>query len=128
MLAGNGDQATLDPDGVLRFAGRICVPRVGDLIQLILSEAHESRYSIHPGTTKMYPDLRQHYWCSGMRRDIADFVSHCLCLQQVKAEHLRPSGEIQRLPIPEWKWYRITMDFVLAYRRLLEELITFGHH
>ena len=103
MLAGNGDQATLDPDGVLRFAGHICVPRVRDLIQLILSEAHESRYSIHLGTAKMYRDLRQHYWWSGMRRDIADFVSRCLCCQQVKAEHLRPGGEFQGLPISEWK-------------------------
>ena len=67
VLAGNGDQATLDPDGVLRFVGRICVPRVGDLIQLILSYAHESRYSIHPGTAKMYRYLRQHYCWSGMR-------------------------------------------------------------
>lgn len=117
VLAGNGDQATLDPDGVLRFAGRICVPRVGDLIQLILSEAHESRYSIHPGTAKMYRDLRQHYWWSGMRRDIADFVSRCLCCQQVKAEHLRPGGEFQGLPIPEWKWDHITMDFVAGLPR-----------
>jgi len=53
VLAGDGGQTTLDPDGVLRFAGRICVPRVGDLIQLILSEGHESRYSIHPGTAKI---------------------------------------------------------------------------
>ena len=117
VLAGNGDQATLDPDGVLRFAGRICVPRVGDLIQLILSEAHESRYSIHPGTAKMYRDLRQHYWWSGIRRDIADFVYRCLCCQQVKAEHLRPGGEFQGLPIPEWKWDRITMDFVAGLPR-----------
>ena len=78
VLAGDGGQATLDPDRVLKFAGRICVPRVGDLIQLILSEAHEFRYSIHPGTMKMYRDLRQHYWWSGMRRDTADFVSCCL--------------------------------------------------
>ncbi|XP_049378066.1 LOW QUALITY PROTEIN: uncharacterized protein LOC125842802 [Solanum stenotomum] len=117
VLAGDGGQATLDPDGVLKFAGRICVPRVGDLIQLILSEAHESRYSIHPGTAKMYRDLRQHYWWSGMRRDIADFVSRCLCCQQVKAEHLRPGGVFQRLPIPEWKWERITMDFVVGLPR-----------
>ncbi|KAH0672578.1 hypothetical protein KY284_023665 [Solanum tuberosum] len=117
VLAGDGGQATLDPDGVLKFAGRICVPRVGDLIQLILSEAHESRYSINPGTAKMYRDLRQHYWWSGMRRDIVDFVSRCLCCQQVKAEHLRPGGEFQRLPIPEWKWERITMDFVVGLPR-----------
>ncbi|KAH0757160.1 hypothetical protein KY290_020653 [Solanum tuberosum] len=117
VLAGDAGQATLDPDGVLRFAGRICVPRVGDLIQLILSEGHESRYSIHPGTAKMYRDLRQHYWWGGMRRDIADFVFRCLCCQQVKAEHLRPGGEFQRLPIPEWKWERITMDFVVGLPR-----------
>ena len=67
MLAGDDDQATLDPDRVLRAVGRICIPRVGDLTQLILSEAHECRYSIHPGTEKMYRDLRQHYWWSGMR-------------------------------------------------------------
>ena len=79
MLAGNGDEATLDLDGVLIFACRICVPRVGDLIQLIISEAHESRYSIHLGTTKKYRCLRRYYWWSGMRRDIADFFFHCLC-------------------------------------------------
>ena len=78
VLAGDGGQATLDPDRVLKFAGRICVPRVGDLIQLILSEAHESRYSIHPGTAKMYRDLRQHYWWGGMRQEIMYFIARCL--------------------------------------------------
>ncbi|KAH0730058.1 hypothetical protein KY289_001246 [Solanum tuberosum] len=117
VLAGDGGQATLDPDGVLKFAGRICVPRVGDLIQLILYKTHEFRYSIHPGTAKMYRDLRQHYWWSGIGRDIADFVSLCLCCQEVKAEHLRPVGEFQKLPIPEWKWERITVDFVVGLPR-----------
>ena len=79
VLAGDGDQATLDPDGVLRFAGRICVSIVRDLIRLIPSYAYKSRYFIHLGIAKMYRDLRQHYWWSGMRRDIADFVSRCLC-------------------------------------------------
>ena len=65
----------------------------------------------------MYRDLRQHYWWSGMKRDIADYVSHCLSCQQVKAEHLRPGDELQRLPIPEWKWERITMDFVVGLPR-----------
>ncbi|WMV08046.1 hypothetical protein MTR67_001431 [Solanum verrucosum] len=65
----------------------------------------------------MYRDLRQHYWWSGMRRDIADYVSRCLSCQQVKAEHLRPGGELQRLPIPEWIWERITMDFVVGLPR-----------
>ncbi|XP_015161139.1 uncharacterized protein [Solanum tuberosum] len=61
VLAGDGGQATLDPDVVLRFTGRICVLRVGDMIQLILSEGHETRYSIHPSIAKMDRDLRQHY-------------------------------------------------------------------
>ncbi|KAK4729945.1 hypothetical protein R3W88_022933 [Solanum pinnatisectum] len=58
VLAGDAKQATLDSDGVLRFDGRLCVSRAGGLIQLILSEAHDSRYSIHSGTAKMYHDLR----------------------------------------------------------------------
>ena len=64
-------------DGVLRYKGRLCVPNVGELRQHILAEAHNSRYSIHPGATKMYRDLREIYWWNGMKRDIADFVSKC---------------------------------------------------
>ena len=75
--------------------------RVGDWIRLILEEAHCSRYSIHPSEAKMYHNLRQNYWWGGMRRDIADFVARCLCCQQVKAEHMRPGGLLQRLPIPK---------------------------
>ncbi|XP_015161079.1 uncharacterized protein [Solanum tuberosum] len=95
VLRGDTGLATLDLDGVLRFGDRLCVPRVGGLIQMILTEAHEYKYSIHPSTTKMYRDLRQHYWWSVMRRDIADYVSRCLSCQQVKAEHLRLGGELQ---------------------------------
>ena len=54
-------EVVLDSDGVLRTGGRICVPRTGDLIRLILEEAHCSRYSIYPGAAKMYHDLSQHY-------------------------------------------------------------------
>ncbi|WMV37766.1 hypothetical protein MTR67_031151 [Solanum verrucosum] len=65
----------------------------------------------------MYRYLRQHYWWSGMRRYIADYVLRYLNCQQVKAEHLRPAGGLQRLPIPEWKWERITMDYVVGLPR-----------
>ena len=61
-------------DGVLRYQGRLCVPDVGELRQHILAEAHKSRHSIHPGSTKMYRDLRKVYWWNGMKRDIGDFV------------------------------------------------------
>ena len=63
--------------GVLRYQGRLCVPNVGELRQQILEETHNSRYSIHPGATKMYRDLREIYWWTCMKRDIADFVSKC---------------------------------------------------
>ncbi|KAA3483670.1 integrase [Gossypium australe] len=102
-------------DNCLRFRNRICVPRNSELIQKILHEAHHSCLSIHPGSTKMYNDLKQCYWWQGMKRDISEFVSKCLSCQQVKAEHQVPSGLLQPVMIPEWKWDRVTMDFVSGF-------------
>ena len=65
----------------------------------------------------MYQDLKKHYWWNGMKRGIAQFVSKCSTYQQVKAEHQRPGGLLQPLPVPEWKWADITMDFVTALSR-----------
>ena len=101
-------------DGVLRYQGRLCVPNVGELRQHILAEAHNSRYSIHPGATKMYNDLREVYWWNGMKRDIADFVSK---FQQVKVEHQKPGGMTQEIDIPTWKWDVINMDFITGLPR-----------
>ncbi|WMV41129.1 hypothetical protein MTR67_034514 [Solanum verrucosum] len=67
--------------------GRLCVPNVGELRKQILTEAHNSRYSIHPGATKMYRDLLEVFWWNGMKRDIANFVVKCPNCQQVKEEH-----------------------------------------
>ena len=101
-------------DGVLRFGTRLYVPNVGDLRRELLEEAHHSAYSVHPGSTKMYHDLRSHYWWRTMRRDVAEFVRRCLVCQQVKAEHQRPLGLLQPLKVPEWKWEEIAMDFVVG--------------
>ncbi|KAA3452486.1 DNA/RNA polymerases superfamily protein [Gossypium australe] len=60
----------------------------------------------------MYNDLRKFYWWPGMKRDISEFVMRCLICQQVKAEHQVPSGLLQPVVVPEWKWDRITMDFI----------------
>jgi transposase InsO family protein len=100
-------------DGALFYGDRICVPK-GEVRQEVLQEAHSSAYSIHPGCTKMYQDLKEHFWWNGMKREIAQYVAKCLVCQQVKAEHQRPGGLLQPLPIPEWKWQNITMDFVTA--------------
>ncbi|XP_070045491.1 uncharacterized protein [Nicotiana tomentosiformis] len=82
----------LTGDGVLRYQGRLCVPSVGELRAKILSEAHYSRYAVHPGATKMYRDLRQIYWWNGMKKDIAEMVAQCPNCQQVKAKHQRPNS------------------------------------
>ncbi|GKF19641.1 retrotransposable element Tf2 [Tanacetum coccineum] len=62
-------------------------------------------------------DLKQHFWWSGMKRDVATFVSKCLTCQQVKIEHQRASGLLQPLEIPVWKWDEISMDFVTGLPR-----------
>ncbi|GJR20543.1 putative reverse transcriptase domain-containing protein [Tanacetum coccineum] len=80
-------------------------------------EADKSRYSAHPGVDKMYYDLQDMYWWSGMKRDIATYVSECLTCAKVKAEHQRPSGLLQQPEIPEWKWENITMDFITKLPR-----------
>ena len=61
VLQGEAKQSQIDEEGVLRIKGRVCVPRADDLINTVLTEAHSSRYSIHPGATKMYRDLKQHF-------------------------------------------------------------------
>ena len=82
-----------------------------------MKEAHASKLSIYPGSTKMYRDLKQNYWWSGMKIEIAKFFSKCLVCQQIKAEHQRPAGLLKPLNIPEWKWEHITMDFVVGLPR-----------
>jgi len=74
-------------DGCLYYRGRVCVPDEGELKNNILNEAHTSVYAMHSGSTKMYNDLKPHYWWPGMKRDITDYVTKCLTCQQVKAEH-----------------------------------------
>ena len=101
-----------DQCGTLRFRGSICVPNQGDLKQKILSEAHESSYSIHPGGTKMYEDLRQIFWWDGIKKDVAYFVACCDICNKVKPEHQKLAGLIQPLLMLQWKWDDVCMDFI----------------
>nr|GFD33247.1 retrotransposable element Tf2 [Tanacetum cinerariifolium] len=99
-------------DNVLWQDTRLVVPNDALLREALLTEAHSSPFSVHLGSTKMYHDLKQYFWWSGMKRDVAMFVSKCLICQQVKIEHQRASGLLQPLDIPVWKWDEISMDFV----------------
>ena len=101
-------------DGGLRMKGRLVVPESTDLRRAHFDEAHRARYIIHPGATKMYKDLRRNFWGKNLRRDVVIYIARCFTCQQVKAEHQRPAGTIQPLPIPEWKWTQISMDFIVG--------------
>jgi hypothetical protein len=78
------------------------VPKREALKEKILDEAHTSRYFIHPGSTKMYHDLRQPFWLTRMKREAARYVSECDTCQKVKADYMKPGGLLQLLSIPEW--------------------------
>jgi hypothetical protein len=100
-----------DEQGVLWFKNRLCVPK-GEAREVLLDEAHNSAYSIHPRTTKMYLGLKTRYWWRGMKKEIAQYVARCDTCQRTKAEHQKPAGLLQPLLVPEWKWEEIGMDFV----------------
>ncbi|GJT37536.1 putative reverse transcriptase domain-containing protein [Tanacetum coccineum] len=77
-----------------------------------MHESHKLKYSIHPGSDKMYQDLKKLYWWPNMKAIIAEYVGKCLTCSRVKAECQKPSGLLIQPEIPTWKWERITMDFV----------------
>ncbi|GJV55296.1 putative reverse transcriptase domain-containing protein [Tanacetum coccineum] len=104
-------------DGIRYFENRVWLPLFGGLRDLIMHESYKSKYSIHPSSDKMYQDMKKLYWWPNMKADIPTYVSKCLTCAKVKAEHQRPSGILQQPEIPEWKWERITMDFVTGLPR-----------
>ncbi|WVZ75746.1 hypothetical protein U9M48_023779 [Paspalum notatum var. saurae] len=107
----------LDDQGVLWFKGRLVVPRDMELRKKILDEAHTSMFTIHPGSNKMYQDLKQKFWWTRMKREIAKYVSECDVCQRVKTDHLKPAGMLQPLAVPSWKWEDIHMDFIVGLPR-----------
>nr|GEV30271.1 putative reverse transcriptase domain-containing protein [Tanacetum cinerariifolium] len=99
-------------DGTLCLNNRSWFPCYGELRTLVMYESHKSKYSVHPGSDKIYQDIKLLYWWPNMEADIATYVSKCLTCLKVKAEHQKPSGLLVQPEIPQWKWDNITMDFV----------------
>jgi hypothetical protein len=89
-----------DDQGVIWFKDSIVVPKDAEVHQQILDEAHLSRYSIHPGSTKMYQDLKQHYWWTKMKIEIARYVAKSDTCRRVKAIHVKTAGPLQSLLMP----------------------------
>ncbi|GKD41219.1 putative reverse transcriptase domain-containing protein, partial [Tanacetum coccineum] len=87
-------------DGTLCLNNRSWIPCLGDLRALIMHESHKSKYSIHPGSDKMYQDLKKLYWWPNMKAKIATYVSKCLTCAKVKIEYQKPSGLLVQPEIP----------------------------
>nr|prf retrotransposon del1-46 [Lilium henryi] len=104
---------TIDRDNAVRF-GRLVVPLDQDIRTKVLEESHRSKFTIHPGSTKMYRNLKINFWWSGIKREVVEYVSRCLICQQVKADHHHHSGLLQPLPVSE-KWEHILMDFIIGF-------------
>jgi hypothetical protein len=102
----------VDEKGILWFKDRLVVPKDRELRNQILSEAHSSKLSIHPGSSKMYQDLKPLYWWTKMKKEIIAYVARCDNCWRVKAIHMKPAGLLQPLSILGWKWEEVSMDFI----------------
>ncbi|GKF20652.1 putative reverse transcriptase domain-containing protein [Tanacetum coccineum] len=97
-------------DGTLCLNKQSWIPCFGDLRALIMHESHKSKYFIHPGSDKMYQDLKKLYWWPNMKAEIATY--------KVKVEYQKPSCLLVQPKIPQWKWENITMDFVTKFPKM----------
>jgi hypothetical protein len=104
----------VDEKGTLWFKDRLVVPKNHGLRKKIFDEAHTFKYSIHPGSTKMYHDLKAQFWWTRMKRETTCYVAKCDMCQRVKADHMRHAGLLQPLSIPAWKCEDINMDFIVG--------------
>ncbi|KAF5798046.1 putative nucleotidyltransferase, Ribonuclease H [Helianthus annuus] len=116
-LRGSRQRMEQKEDGAYYVTGRIWVPLYGGLRELVMDEAHKSRYSVHPGSDKMYHDIKTTYWWPSMKAHIATYVGKCLTCARVKVEYQKPAGLLQQPKIPQWKWEEISMDFVTGLPR-----------
>nr|GEX25401.1 putative reverse transcriptase domain, ribonuclease H-like domain, aspartic peptidase domain protein [Tanacetum cinerariifolium] len=111
-LRGMDKSFEMRPNGTHCIKNQSWLPLFGSLRYLIMHESHKSKYSIYPGSYKMYQDLKKLYWWPNMKAIIVEYVGKCLICFRVKAECQNPSGLLVQLEISMWKWERITMDSV----------------
>jgi carboxypeptidase C (cathepsin A) len=116
----------IDEKGVLWSNDRLVVPKDRELINQILDEAHSSKLSIHPGSSKMYQDLKTQFWWTKMKKEIAAYVARCDNCCRAKAVHLKPAGLLQPLSIPGRKWEESVWISLLDFHLLIRILIQYG--
>jgi hypothetical protein len=104
----------MDEEGTLWFKDRLGFQRTMSCAKKIFDEAHNSKYSIHPGSTKMHHDLKAQFRWTRMKHETARYVVECNTCQCIKTDHMRPVGLLQPLNIRAWKWEDISMDFIMG--------------
>jgi hypothetical protein len=93
----------VDEQGVLWFKDCLIVLKDRELKNQLMDEAHHSKLTIHPRSSKIYQELRPRYWWTKMKKEIAAYVARCDTCCRVKALHMRPTGLLQPLSVPDWK-------------------------
>ncbi|TYK29813.1 pol protein [Cucumis melo var. makuwa] len=111
---GQGEDFSISSDDGLMFEGCWCVSEDSAVKTELLTEAHSSPFTMHPGSTKMYQDSSCVCWWRNMKREVADFISRCLVYQQVKVPRQKQAGLLQPLSVPGWKWESVSMDFIIG--------------
>ncbi|KAA0051012.1 hypothetical protein E5676_scaffold675G00890 [Cucumis melo var. makuwa] len=114
---GQDEEFSITSNDGLKFERRLFIPVDNVVKTKLLTEAHNSLFFMHPGSTKMYQDLKRVYWWRNMNREVTNVVSRCLVCQQVKAQRQRPAGLLQPLSVPGWKWESVSMDFITELPR-----------
>src|ERR1044072_3103510 len=93
VTQGKAPEFTVGNDDILRCKGRVCVPKDAEVRKFILDEGNRGRVCLQQGATKMYQDLKIHFWWRGMKKQVAEYVASCLTCQKAKVEHQKPAGK-----------------------------------
>jgi hypothetical protein len=108
-------------EGLLNYKNRLYIPSCDDLKRFIMDKLHKRPYIGHLGYQKMVTTTKKQFYWPRLKKDIAKYLAKCLECQHVKAEQWHLAGLLQPLPIPEWKWETISMDFITGLPKLARQ-------
>ena len=108
----DGAAFKVDQKGIIWFKDRLYILNDLEIKLFILNEMHKPPFAGHLGYQKMVTTLRKQFFWPGLKSDVVEYLSKCIECQQVKTEHGHLDGLLQPLPIPQWKWEIISLDFI----------------
>jgi hypothetical protein len=117
----NFDGYRMTKEGLMIYKDRLCILDAKELKKLILDEMPKKPYSRHPGYQKTIIVVRKQYFWPRMKNEIVDYIASCLEFQRVKEEHKHPTCLLQPLPITEWKWEVINMEFITGLSKTIKQ-------